>query len=75
MVSVCMLILSLAVCVNAFAEPAGDALAWWQRTNVCEIYVNSFQDTDGNGCGDIPGSIRHLGHFKALGVGAISQEE
>ena len=68
---VCMLILSWFSCVNAFAESSGDALAWWQRTNVYEVYVSSFQDTNGDGYGDIPGITQHLDYFKKLGVGAI----
>ena len=30
-------------------------LAWWQRVNAYEIYVNSFQDSDGDGYGDLNG--------------------
>ena len=71
MVLVCMLLLSCFCCVNTFAESSGDALAWWQKTNVYEVYVNSFHDTDGNGYGDIPGITQHLDYLKELGVGAI----
>ena len=71
MLLVCMLILSLAACPNTLAEASGDALEWWQKTSVYEVYVNSFQDTDGNGYGDIQGVTRHLDHLKSLGVGAI----
>lgn len=67
----CMLVLSWASCRNAFAETSGDALEWWQRTNVYEVYVNSFQDTDGNGYGDIQGVTRRLDYLKSLGVGAV----
>ena len=71
MALVCALILASLLCVNVHAESGEDALAWWQKTNVYEIYVNSFQDTDGNGYGDIPGITRHLDYLKDLGVGAI----
>jgi len=71
MALVCALILASLLCVNVHAESGEDALAWWQKTNVYEIYVNSFQDTDGNGYGDIPGITRHLDYLKSLGVGAI----
>ena len=67
----CMLILSWAACPNTLAEASADALEWWQKTSVYEVYVNSFQDTDGNGYGDIQGVTRHLDYLKSLGVGAI----
>ena len=56
---------------GASAEPEGEGLAWWQKTNAYEIYVNSFQDTDGNGYGDINGIARRLDHLQSLGVGAV----
>lgn len=71
MMLTCVLILSWITCFNSFAESSGDVLEWWQKTNVYEIYVNSFQDTDGNGYGDIQGVTRHLDHLKSLGVGAV----
>lgn len=71
MMLACVLILSWISCLNSSAESSGDALEWWQKTNVYEIYVNSFQDTDGNGYGDIQGVTRHLDHLKSLGVGAV----
>ena len=38
-----------------------DSLLWWQKTNAYEVYVNSFQDTDGNGYGDIMGVTQLYG--------------
>ncbi|MCR5357495.1 MAG: alpha-glucosidase [Lachnospiraceae bacterium] len=48
-----------------------DDLKWWQETIAYEIYVKSFKDSDGDGCGDINGIISELDHLKNLGVGAI----
>lgn len=50
---------------------AADQLAWWQKTIVYEIYVNSFQDSDGDGYGDINGIRSRLDYLSSLGVGAI----
>ena len=71
MILLCALILAIASFTNVFAESGTDGLLWWQKTNVYEVYVNSFQDTDGNGYGDISGITRRLDHLQSLGVGAV----
>ncbi|MDZ7705135.1 MAG: alpha-amylase family glycosyl hydrolase [Trueperaceae bacterium] len=45
--------------------------AWWQKGIVYQIYPRSFQDSDGDGVGDLPGIISRLDYVKALGVDAI----
>ena len=44
---------------------------WWQKAAIYEVYPRSFQDTDGDGIGDIPGLISRLDYIKSLGVDAI----
>ena len=44
---------------------------WWQREIVYQIYPRSFQDSNGDGVGDIVGIRRRLDYLKWLGVGAI----
>ncbi|MDJ0664829.1 MAG: alpha-amylase family glycosyl hydrolase [Acidimicrobiia bacterium] len=45
---------------------------WWQTTVVYQIYPRSFQDTTGNGIGDLPGITSRLDYLAdILGVGAI----
>ena len=65
------IIMSAVPMASGLADTGVEDLAWWQKTNVYEIYVNSFQDSDGNGYGDIKGISEHLDYLKALGVGAI----
>jgi alpha-glucosidase len=45
---------------------------WWQQGVVYQIYPRSFQDTDGDGVGDLRGVLRRLDHVtQTLGVEAI----
>jgi alpha-glucosidase len=47
------------------------SLAWWQRGVIYQIYPRSFQDSDGDGIGDLPGIAARLDYLAALGVDAI----
>ncbi len=44
---------------------------WWQTGIVYQIYPRSFQDSNGDGVGDLPGIERRLGYLRELGVDAI----
>lgn len=48
-----------------------EKVQWWQNTVVYQIYPRSFQDSNGDGVGDIPGIIERLPYLKALGVQVI----
>ena len=45
--------------------------AWWQRGVIYQIYPRSFQDTTGNGTGDLAGITRRLDYLVWLGIDAI----
>ncbi|SDI72987.1 trehalose-6-phosphate hydrolase [Natribacillus halophilus] len=44
---------------------------WWRRSAVYQIYPKSFNDTTGNGIGDLQGIIEKLDYLKGLGVDVI----
>ncbi|PST22354.1 alpha-glucosidase [Mesorhizobium plurifarium] len=44
---------------------------WWRGAVIYQIYPRSFQDTDGDGMGDLRGVTRRLAHIASLGADAI----
>ncbi|MBP3039027.1 alpha-glucosidase [Bacillaceae bacterium Marseille-Q3522] len=44
---------------------------WWQTAVVYQIYPRSFQDSDGDGIGDLKGIIQRLDYLEKLGITAI----
>jgi alpha-glucosidase len=44
---------------------------WWRGAVIYQIYPRSFQDSNGDGIGDLPGITRRLDHVAGLGADAI----
>ena len=44
---------------------------WWQEVVVYQIYPRSFNDSNGDGIGDLRGIIEKLDYLQTLGIGAI----
>ena len=44
---------------------------WWQRSTVYQIYPRSFQDSNGDGIGDLPGITSRLEYIRELGADAV----
>jgi alpha-glucosidase len=50
---------------------ATEPWTWWKHGIIYHIYPRSFQDSNGDGIGDIRGIIRRLGYLKDLGIDGI----
>lgn len=46
-------------------------LPWWKGAAIYQIYPRSFQDSNGDGIGDLPGITSRLDYVASLGVDAI----
>ncbi|WP_181702013.1 alpha-glucosidase family protein [Chthonobacter albigriseus] len=51
--------------------PLTSDAAWWRGAVIYQIYPRSFQDSNGDGIGDLPGITSRLGYVADLGVDAI----
>src|SRR5947209_13327660 len=51
-------------------SPAADR-AWWRDAVIYQVYPRSFQDSDGDGIGDLNGLRARLDHVTSLGADAI----
>ena len=68
---VLVLVLGVADAVaQTLARPA-KADPWWKHALIYEIYPRSFQDSNGDGVGDLNGITQRLDYLKDLGVDAI----
>ncbi|MBN1237167.1 MAG: DUF3459 domain-containing protein [Gammaproteobacteria bacterium] len=52
-------------------DAASDRQLWWQKGAIYQIYPRSFQDSGGDGVGDLRGIEQRLDHLEWLGVDAI----
>lgn len=44
---------------------------WWRGAVIYQIYPRSFQDSNGDGVGDLPGILKRIGHVASLGADAV----
>ena len=67
------LFLSAALLLTSLGAVAQDPTqpSWLNDAVFYQIYPSSFQDSDGNGIGDIPGITSRLEYVRSLGVTAI----
>jgi alpha-glucosidase len=56
---------TLSAQANASSDP------WWKHAVVYEIYPRSYQDSNGDGIGDLNGITSRLGYLQNIGVDAV----
>lgn len=61
--------LQTTICQSNIPEFAGKK--WWKEAIVYQVYPHSFEDSDGDGVGDLKGIISKLHYIKSLGVTAV----
>jgi alpha-glucosidase len=57
--------------ITAQSAKQTQQLDWWKNAVIYEVYPRSFQDTNGDGVGDLNGITKRLDYLKELGVDAI----
>jgi alpha-glucosidase len=57
--------------IQTDAAPPIAPTRWWQTGVIYEIYSRSFQDSNGDGIGDLPGIKQRLSYLVELGVDAV----
>jgi oligo-1,6-glucosidase len=71
------MIASISLCAQTAPQKASDTTAngyqkrWWKEAVVYQIYPRSFQDSNGDGIGDLPGITKRLDYLQQLGVNVI----
>ncbi len=56
--------------LKAAAVPPTDAV-WWKHASINEIYPRSFQDSNGDGIGDLNGITQRMNYLQQTGFNAI----
>ena len=67
---ICILLM-LANCTMGLRAQNPEQPSWLSDAVFYQIYPSSYQDSDGNGIGDIPGIISRLDYIQSSGVTAI----
>ncbi|PWT87428.1 MAG: glucohydrolase [Acidobacteria bacterium] len=66
-----LIFLFVLISLCAFSQQQNETDPWWKHAVIYEIYPRSFQDSNGDGVGDLKGIISRLDYLRELGVDAI----
>ncbi|CAH2269369.1 jg14074 [Pararge aegeria aegeria] len=61
----------VAVVLVVLNSLLAEQLPWWSNAVYYRILVDSFKDSDGDGLGDLQGTIKQLSYVRALGADAV----
>ncbi len=64
-----LLVLALLAGPSLLAQTSSDP--WWKHAVIYEAYPRSFQDSNGDGVGDLKGITERLDYLHSLGINAI----
>ena len=59
------------ICRDGVVNGEAKRRYWWKEASIYQIYPASFNDSNGDGIGDIAGILEKLHYIKTLGVDAI----
>lgn len=71
----CLFLLLIAFSLSLIAQQDTNSFQtnpdWWKNAVIYEIYPRSFQDSNGDGIGDLNGITSRLDYLQALGINAV----
>jgi alpha-glucosidase len=57
--------------MSPHADPLLHTRVWWKEAVFYQVYPASFQDSNGDGWGDLPGLLSRIPYIASLGVDAV----
>ncbi|XP_037954377.1 maltase A2-like [Teleopsis dalmanni] len=65
-----VLLFGFLLLLNIFSDLEAQEIDWWESAALYQIYPRSFQDSDGDGVGDLNGITERLEYLKEIGITA-----